>query len=327
LLYSYNPTTSVTLTVSKYSATNPANGAPTGMEISDVVDKTDGTSILYAYNPSSTVTETASFYSATNPTTGAPAGTLTSETIDYTPGQTYDSQSIGSSITTYDPNGTSSLQYYSGPDGTGSAVGSPIQSSASAAGQTTFASSSGIAGTGTAGPSGATVDSASATAADGTGSGSTALANTVATPAEGTSATSGPAVPSAGLSDAAPTMQFLSGTGGPTELVATAAAEVLSGGLGIGALSDAGHYGVTFLGTLADLANEALVGVSTKDTIDIADLNFPTASASFVPSAGGGVLQVDDGNHGGTIQLSGGIPDGLLSLRPDAGGGTVIGFG
>ena len=88
------------------------------------MDNTDGTSIVYAYNPSSTVTQTASFYSATNSATGAPAGTLTAETFDYVAGQQFDSQSVGSSITTYNANGSNSTQYYSGPDGTGSPVGS-----------------------------------------------------------------------------------------------------------------------------------------------------------------------------------------------------------
>jgi hypothetical protein len=117
----------VTQTASTYSASNPATGAPAGTEISDVVDNADGTSVLYTFNPSGTVTQTASYYSATNPTTGAPAGALTAETFDYTGGTTFDSQSVGSSIATYNAGGTST-QYYSGPDGTGFPVGSPVVS-------------------------------------------------------------------------------------------------------------------------------------------------------------------------------------------------------
>jgi hypothetical protein len=128
LLYTYNPTSTATLTASYYSASNATTGAPAGNEISDVVDNGDGTSIVYAYDPTSTVTLTASYYSASDATTGAPAGTLTSETFDYTSGVQFDSTNVGSSIATYNANGVST-QYYTGPDGTGSAVGSPVVSS------------------------------------------------------------------------------------------------------------------------------------------------------------------------------------------------------
>jgi hypothetical protein len=130
LVYAYNPSGTVLLTAQAWSGTN-SDGSPTGTELSDVVDNSDGTSIVYAYNPSGTVTLTASFYSGTG-SNGAPAGSETQETFDFVSGLTYDSQSVGSMIATYNGNDSTSTQYYSGPDGTGSAVGSPIVSGGNA---------------------------------------------------------------------------------------------------------------------------------------------------------------------------------------------------
>ena len=60
--------------------------------------------------------------------TASRRGTATAVTFDYVSGFTYLSQAALSSITTYGANGGSSTQYYSGADGTGSAVGAPIVS-------------------------------------------------------------------------------------------------------------------------------------------------------------------------------------------------------
>jgi hypothetical protein len=87
-VYTYNPTSTVTLTASEYSGTNTTTGAPSGSQISDVVDNTNGTSLIYAYNPTSTVTQTAQQWGGTDPTTGAPTGTLISDVVNNTNGTT-----------------------------------------------------------------------------------------------------------------------------------------------------------------------------------------------------------------------------------------------
>jgi len=139
--------------------TNPANGAPAGTQISDVVNNTDGTTLLYAYNPSALATLTVSEYSGTDPANGAPAGnristvvddsdgtsilyaynlpTMVSMTATYysgtTPGsgapagsvtsETFDHTNGESAIATY-TNGFGTTVDYSGLNGTGSVIAS-----------------------------------------------------------------------------------------------------------------------------------------------------------------------------------------------------------
>jgi hypothetical protein len=116
-IYQYYPIPTVPLNYTKFASFDPTTGAPTGPQIAQVLNETDGTSILYTFNPSPAVTQTASFYSGTDPVTGAPTGSVTMQVLDYTAG--------GSSVTV---NGVTT--YYSGVDGTGSALPSAAQATA-----------------------------------------------------------------------------------------------------------------------------------------------------------------------------------------------------
>ncbi len=82
LIYAYNPSGTVKLTAQKWSGTDPSSGAPMGSKLSTVVDNNDGTSLVYAYNPNGTVTLTVQTWSGTDPSNGAPAGTKISDVVD-----------------------------------------------------------------------------------------------------------------------------------------------------------------------------------------------------------------------------------------------------
>ncbi len=82
LIYAYNPSGTVKLTAQKWSGTDPSSGAPVGSKVSTVVDNNDGTSLVYAYNPNGTVTLTVQTWSGTDPSNGAPAGTKISDVVD-----------------------------------------------------------------------------------------------------------------------------------------------------------------------------------------------------------------------------------------------------
>ena len=131
----------------------------------------------------------------------------------------------------------------------------------------------------------------------------------------------------AALFGAAP-MQFIysAGADGQTVMQATAPGQILSGGDGVTVLSDADGFGATFLGSLSDLANEAITGFSAKDVIDVTDLNSATAAINYDGSSGAGVLTVSDGVHGGGIQLSGQISGGF-HVTSDGHGGSLIALG
>ena len=88
--------------------------APTGSQISAVVDNTDGTALVYAYNPTSTVSLTAILYSGTDPTNGASTGSQVTEVFNYVSGQ--------SSVQTFNADGSSSTVYYAGLNGTGDGI-------------------------------------------------------------------------------------------------------------------------------------------------------------------------------------------------------------
>ena len=70
-------------------------------------------------------------------------------------------------------------------------------------------------------------------------------------------------------------MKFIhaEGSGGSNVIIAGAAGQVLSGGGASDTLEDAGHYGVTFQDTLANIVNDTLADFSKVDMIDIANLN------------------------------------------------------
>jgi hypothetical protein len=121
-------------------------------------------------------------------------------------------------------------------------------------------------------------------------------------------------------------MGFIGSGGGSGQqvMLATVPGQILSGRPGVTGLSDAGGFGVTFLGSLSDLANEAISGFTAKDTIDISDLNGAMASVSYDDSAGGGVLTVSDGARGGGIQLAGQISGGGFHVTTDGHGGARI---
>ena len=153
------------------------------------------------------------------------------------------------------------------------------------------------------------------------------------TPADsllGASATDGGAdagiVPAAIGAAAADTTQFIyaDGTGAQTVLQATAAGQTLSAGAGVGTLSDASGFGVTFQGILAQLAQEQISGFSAKDLIDITDLAAATVSTSYAGTASAGVLSLTDGTQTGQLHLSGQLGLGNFHATSDGHGGTDI---
>ncbi len=83
---------------------------------------------------------------------------------------------------------------------------------------------------------------------------------------------------------------YADGAGAQPMVQATATGQVLNAAPGVADLSDAGGFGVTFQGTLSELANELISGFSAKDLIDITDLAGPHVTASFAGSGSAGVL-------------------------------------
>jgi hypothetical protein len=135
------------------------------------------------------------------------------------------------------------------------------------------------------------------------------------------------AVAAIGVTEAG-TMQFIyADAGGQTVLQADAAGEVLRAGPGANVLSDAGGFGVTFQGLLADFANELISGFSAKDVIDITDLNSATVATSYAGSGSAGVLYVTDGTQSGELYVAGQLAGGGFHAASDGHGGTQIAFG
>jgi len=124
------------------------------------------------------------------------------------------------------------------------------------------------------------------------------------------------------------TMQFIyADAGGQTVLQADAPGQVLSATAGADVLSDAGGFGVIFQGTLADFANALISGASTKDLIDITDLDSATVTTSHAGSASAGVLYLTDGAQNGELYLAGQLAGGSFHVASDGHGGTQIAFG
>ena len=120
-----------------------------------------------------------------------------------------------------------------------------------------------------------------------------------------------------------PAMQFIGGPGGASILAATAPGQVLAAGAGITGLSDAGGYGATFQGTLAQLAASQIEGVSARDLIDIGGLDWTRATLGFTGSDSGGTLHVSGGGQSGDIRLAGQIAGSFHALS-DGHGGTLV---
>jgi hypothetical protein len=131
---------------------------------------------------------------------------------------------------------------------------------------------------------------------------------------------------------AAGAMQFIYANGangepiGQTVLQATAPGQVLSAAAGVDVLSDAGGFGATFHGTLAQLANGLISGFSAKDLIDITDLNRARVTTSYAGSGSAGVLFLTDGILSEELNLAGELAGGSYRVSSDAHGGTQIVF-
>ena len=95
-----------------------------------------------------------------------------------------------------------------------------------------------------------------------------------------------------------------SAAAGPSINQASAKDQVLNAASGAGVLSDAGGFGATFQGTLAQLARVQLTGLSAKDLIDITDLGSTHAIASYTGSGAAGVLKVSNATQNGELRLS-----------------------
>jgi hypothetical protein len=109
-------------------------------------------------------------------------------------------------------------------------------------------------------------------------------------------------------------------------LQADAPGQVLSAASGANVLSDAGGFGVTFQGTLAEFADELISGFSAKDVIDVTDLNSATASVSYAGSGSAGALYLSDGMQSEGLYLSGQLAGGSFHVTSGTHGGTQIAF-
>jgi hypothetical protein len=94
----------------------------------------------------------------------------------------------------------------------------------------------------------------------------------------------------------------------------------------VGVLSDAGGFGVTFRGTLAELGDELISGFSGKDRIDITGFDSANVSTSYAGSASAGVLFLTNGTLSGELYLAGTLAGGSFRVSSDAHGGTEIAF-
>jgi hypothetical protein len=137
-----------------------------------------------------------------------------------------------------------------------------------------------------------------------------------------------PVVAPAGIGTTeAGTMRFIyADAGGLVVLQADAAGQVLSAASGADMLSDAGGFGVTFQGSLAEFGTELISGFSGKDLIDITDLDSVTVSTSYAGSGNAGVLHLTDGSQSGELYLAGQLADGSFHASSDGHGGTQIAF-
>jgi hypothetical protein len=77
---------------------------------------------------------------------------------------------------------------------------------------------------------------------------------------------------------------------------------------------------------LAGFANELLSGSSTKDLIDVTNLNSATVSASYAGSGSAGVLYLTGTAGTGELHLSGQLAGGNFHASSDAHGGTQFAF-
>jgi hypothetical protein len=89
-------------------------------------------------------------------------------------------------------------------------------------------------------------------------------------------------------------------------------------------LSDAGGFGVTFQGTLSELADALIAGFSAKDLIDVTGLGGATVSASYAGSGSAGVLTLTDGTQSGALYLAGQLAGGSFLVSPDGHGGMQV---
>jgi hypothetical protein len=115
-----------------------------------------------------------------------------------------------------------------------------------------------------------------------------------------------------------------SAAAGPSINQASAKDQVLNAASGAGVLSDAGGFGATFQGTLAQLARVQLTGLSAKDLIDITDLGSTHAIASYTGSGAAGVLKVSNATQNGELRLSSQIAGASFHVAPDGHGGSLI---
>ena len=139
-----------------------------------------------------------------------------------------------------------------------------------------------------------------------------------------------PAVAPAGIgATAGDTTQFIyaDGSGAQAVVQATAPGQVLDAAPGVGVLSDAGGFGVTFQGSLSELANELISGFSAKDLIDVTGLASAGVTTSYAGSATAGVLYMTGGTQSGELYLAGQLAGGSFQVSSDGHGGTQIAFG
>lgn len=94
--------------------------------------------------------------------------------------------------------------------------------------------------------------------------------------------------------------------------------DILTGSLGTTSA------GVTYAGTMANLAGDVLAGFTAGDAIDVTDLSSGQASLDFVSSGDGGNLTIASGSANLLLHVSGTAPANGFAIASDQHGGSLI---
>jgi fibronectin-binding autotransporter adhesin len=117
------------------------------------------------------------------------------------------------------------------------------------------------------------------------------------------------------------------GSSGNDNIVALAAGQTLTGGLGIDLMTGAAATGDTFKDTSLGLTGDTIGDFAGTDVIDVTDLVPGTGlSLAYTQEAGQGILTLSEGVQSVTINLLGSFTSGQFTTSSDAHGGVLIGL-
>jgi hypothetical protein len=117
------------------------------------------------------------------------------------------------------------------------------------------------------------------------------------------------------------------GSAGADTIIALAAGQTLSGGLGVDTLTGASVYGDTFKDTTAGLNGDTIKLFGGSDVVDITDLAFASARAlTYAGTTSTGKLTATDGTHTAAINFTGNYSVAHFATANDGNGGTLISF-